>query len=27
MKSVIDSDTAVCYAQDGVGMRQKVQLF
>ena len=27
MKSMIDSDTAVCYAQDGVGMRQKVQLF
>ena len=27
MKSVIDSYTAVCYAQDGVGMRQKVQLF
>jgi twitching motility protein PilT len=24
---MIDSDTAVCYAQDGVGMRQKVQLF
>ena len=27
MKSMIDSDTAISYAQDGVGMRQKVQLF
>ena len=27
MKSMIDSDTAISYAQDGVSMRQKVQLF